>query len=113
MFDNYTIYGGWSGFYVYKSDKDKKAYIRGVFETIVNRDLVQKYNLSDTQTLSHLSEFLMDNISNITFPSKITTILNDNEIVTNHVTIEDISNIFAMLSYFMILNVMIYGERGI
>ena len=69
LFDNYTIYGGLSGSYVYKSDKDKKAYIRGVFETIVNRDLVQKYNLPDTQTLSHLSEFLMDTISNITSPN--------------------------------------------
>ena len=110
LFDNYTIYGGLSGSYVYKSDKDKKAYIRGVFETIVNRDLVQKYNLPDTQTLSHLSEFLMDNISNITSPSKITTILNDNEIVTNHVTIG--RYIKYLCDAFLFYDIKRYDIRG-
>ena len=110
LFDYYTIYGGLSGSYVYKSDKDKKAYIRGVFETIVNRDLVQKYNLPDTQTLSHLSEFLMDNISNITSPSKITTILNDNEIVNNHVTIG--RYIKYLCDAFLFYDIKRYDIRG-
>lgn len=87
LFDNYTLHGGLSGSYIYKNDNDKKLYIKGVFETIVNRDLVQKYNLADTLVLSHLSEFLMDNISNITSPSRISTTLNENEITTNHVTV--------------------------
>lgn len=87
LFDNYTLHGGLSGSYIYKNDNDKKLYIKGVFETIVTRDLVQKYNLADTLVLSHLSEFLMDNISNITSPSRISTTLNENEITTNHVTV--------------------------
>lgn len=87
LFDNYTLHGGLSGSYIYKNDNDKKLYIKGVFETIVNRDLVQKYNLADTLVLSHLSEFFMDNISNITSPSRISTTLNENEITTNHVTV--------------------------
>lgn len=36
------------------------------YETIVTRDLVQKYALPDTLVLQQLSEFLMDNISNLT-----------------------------------------------
>ena len=58
-----------------------------VYETIVNRDLVQKYNLPDTQVLRQLSEFLMDNISNLTSPNKISDILKAHDVATNNVTI--------------------------
>lgn len=58
-----------------------------VYETIVNRDLVQKYNLPDTQVLRQLTEFLMDNISNLTSPNKISDILKAHDVATNHVTI--------------------------
>lgn len=51
-----------------------------VYETIVNRDLVQKYNLPDTQVLRQLSEFLMDNISNLTSPNKISDILKAHDV---------------------------------
>lgn len=110
LFDNYTLYGGLSGSYVYKNDIDKKTYIKEVFETIVNRDLVQKYNLPDTQVLSHLSEFLMDNISNITSPSKISTTLNENEISTNHVTIG--RYIKYLCDAFLFYDIKRYDIRG-
>lgn len=110
LFDNYTLYGGLAGSYVYKNDNDKKVYIKEVFETIVNRDLVQKYNLPDTQVLSHLSEFLMDNISNITSPSRISTTLNENEISTNHVTIG--RYIKYLCDAFLFYDIKRYDIRG-
>ena len=61
--------------------------LKEVYETIVNRDLVQKYNLPDTQVLRQLTEFLMDNISNLTSPNKISDILKAHDVATNHVTI--------------------------
>ena len=66
LFEDYTIKGGLAGSYAYNTEKDRKDYIREVYETIVTRDLVQKYSLPDTQVLQRLSEFLMDNISNLT-----------------------------------------------
>ncbi len=87
LFDDYVRYGGLSGSYVYRNDLDKRSYIREVYETIVNRDLVQKYSLPDTQVLNRLSEFLMDNISNLTSPNRIANTLVNNNISTNHVTI--------------------------
>ncbi len=45
--------------------------MKEVYETIINRDLVQKYNLPDTHVLRQLSELLMDNISNLTSPNKV------------------------------------------
>lgn len=87
LFDDYVINGGLSGSYVYQTELDRKTYIKEVYETIINRDLVQKYNLPDSIVLNHLSEFLMDNISNLTSPNKVSGSLNANDVSTNHVTI--------------------------
>ena len=87
LFDDYVINGGLSGSYVYRTELDRKTYIKEVYETIINRDLVQKYNLPDSIVLNHLSEFLMDNISNLTSPNKVSGSLNANDVSTNHVTI--------------------------
>lgn len=87
LFEEYFIKGGLAGSYAYNTDLDRTTYIKEVYETIVNRDLVQKYNLPDTQVLRQLSEFLMDNISNLTSPNRVSDILTANEVPTNHVTI--------------------------
>ena len=86
LFDDYSIKGGLAGSYAYKTEKDRTNYIKEVYETIVTRDLVQKYALPDTLVLQRLSEFLMDNISNLTSPNKVSQLLTANETPTNHVT---------------------------
>lgn len=87
LFEEYFFKGGLAGSYAYRTELDRVTYIKEVYETIVNRDLVQKYNLPDTQVLRQLSEFLMDNISNLTSPNKVSGILSANKVLTNHVTI--------------------------
>ncbi len=64
-----------AGSYAYRTEKDRTNYIKEVYETIVTRDLVQKYTLPDTLVLQRLSEFLMDNISNLTSPNKVSQLL--------------------------------------
>ena len=87
LFEDYTIKGGLAGSYAYKTEKDRINYIKEVYETIVTRDLVQKYALPDTLVLQRLSEFLMDNVSNLTSPNKVSQLLTANNTQTNHVTI--------------------------
>lgn len=87
LFDDYVIKGGLAGSYAYRTEKDRINYIKEVYETIVTRDLVQKYALQDTLVLQRLSEFLMDNISNLTSPNKVSQILTANKTMTNHVTV--------------------------
>lgn len=87
LFEKYIIEGGLAGSYVYKSERDKIGYIREVFNTIVNRDLVAKYKIADTYVLDRLAEYLMDNISNLTSPNKVTDTLKSNKITATHVTI--------------------------
>ena len=87
LFEEYSIKGGLAGSYAYKTEKDRITYIKEVYETIVTRDLVQKYALPDTLVLQRLSEFLMDNISNLTAPNKVSQLLTANKTPTNHVTV--------------------------
>lgn len=87
LFDNYITKGGLAGSYLYAKDLDRTAYIKDVYMTIVTRDLVDKYNLPDTFVLDHLAEFLMDNISNLTSPNRVSDTLTSNKVDTNHVTI--------------------------
>ena len=87
LFEDYCVKGGLAGSYAYKTEQDRVNYIKEVYETIVTRDLVQKYTLPDTLVLQKLSEFLMDNISNLTSPNKVSQLLTANNTATNHVTV--------------------------
>ena len=106
LFEEYTIKGGFAGSYAYNTEKDRKDYIKEVYETIVTRDLVQKYSLPDTLMLQRLSEFLMDNISNLTSPSKISNMLTS----TNHVTIG--KYIKYLCNAFVFYDIKHYDIRG-
>ena len=86
MLDRYMVEGGLAGSYVYRTEADRVSYIREVFETILVRDLVQKFNLNEPTVLRHLAEYLMDNISNLTSPHRASVQLVKNKVATNHVT---------------------------
>ena len=110
LFDDYSIKGGFAGSYAYRTEKDRTNYIKEVYETIVTRDLVQKYGLPDTLVLQRLSEFLMDNISNITSPNKVSDLLTKNDTSTNHVTIG--RYIKYLCNAFVFYDIKRYDIRG-
>ena len=110
LFDEYAIKGGLAGSYAYRTEKDRTNYIKEVYETIVTRDLVQKYNLPDTLVLQRLSEFLMDNISNLTSPNKVSQLLTANETPTNHVTVG--KYIKYLCNAFVFYDIKRYDIRG-
>lgn len=110
LFDEYSLKGGLAGSYAYSNDRDKTTYIKEVYETIVTRDLVQKYALPDTTVLQRLSEFLMDNISNLTSPNKVSQLLNSNDVSTNHVTVG--KYIKYLCNAFLFYDIKRYDIRG-
>ena len=110
LFDEYSFKGGLAGSYAYPNDRDRITYIKEVYETIVTRDLVQKYALSDTTVLQRLSEFLMDNISNLTSPNKVSQLLNANDIATSHVTVG--KYIKYLCNAFVFYDIKRYDIRG-
>lgn len=87
--DQYVLDGGLAGSYVYKTQKEKYDYMRGVFQTILERDIVQRYKLSDVFLLNKIAEYLMDNVSNTTSARSVAGILQAEQMKTNHVTVRN------------------------
>lgn len=110
LFDDYVIKGGLAGSYEYRTERDRTNYIKDVYDTIINRDLVTKYNLPDTTTLEHLAEFMMDNVSNLTSPNNISELLTENVIPTNHKTVGNY--IKYLCDAFVFYGVRRYDIRG-
>lgn len=110
LFEDYTRKGGLSGSYAYRTEQDRINYLKEVYRTIVTKDLVQKYALSDASVLQHLGEFLMDNISNLTSPNRVSRLLTANSIPTNHVTIG--KYIKYLCSAFVFYDIKRYDIRG-
>lgn len=110
LFDEYSFKGGLAGSYLYPNDRDRVTYIKEVYETIVTRDLVQKYALPDTTVLQRLSEFLMDNISNLTSPNKVSQLLTANNVSTSHVTVR--KYIKYLCNAFVFYDIKRYDIRG-
>ena len=107
---DYLAIGGLSGSYVYDNKEDRAAYINDVYKTLIKRDLIDRYNLSDEALLDNLAEFLMDNISNLTNANNISKVLNYNNIATNHVTIGNY--IKYLCNAFMFYKVKRYDIKG-
>lgn len=110
QFDLYVTEGGLAGSYSYKENTDKENYIREVYNTILTRDLTDKYKISDTNALAHLSEYLMDNVSNITSPNNIAGTLTSSKIPTTHVTIRRYLN--YLCNAFVFYKATRYDIRG-
>lgn len=70
-FDDYVLHGGLSGSYLYTKDNEKYSYIRDVYNTIITRDLVQKYKIRNFTDLQSISNYMLDNISNLLSISNI------------------------------------------
>lgn len=88
-FDKYTKEGGMSGSYVYNTHEDKYKYISNIFNTLILRDIKQKYNIRNVDVLNNLNNYLIDNISNLTSSNNITNFLNSNHIDITDKTIKN------------------------
>ena len=87
VLDSYVMNGGLSGAYVYSEKEDQASYIKDVYTTIIKRDLVDKYGIKEEALLDSLTDYMMDNISNLTSASKISNVFKQNKVETNHITI--------------------------
>ena len=76
VFDEYVRTGGMSGSYFYKTDEHRFEYIKDVYTTILERDLVKKYKIRNRSDFLSISEFMMDNIGNLLSPNNICAALN-------------------------------------
>lgn len=98
-FDRYLKEGGMAGSYLYKDQEAKYDYVADVFDTLIVRDIKQKYKIRNPILMNRIVDFLMDNISNRTSARNIADSLTNQKDKINHKTvgnyIEYLCNAFA------------------
>lgn len=79
--------GGMAGSYLYQDQESRYDYIADVFDTLIVRDIRQKYKIRNMQLMDRLVDFLMDNISNLASARSIKNAFSGVQEKVNHVTI--------------------------
>lgn len=102
-FERYLKEGGMAGSYLYKEQEAKYDYIAEVFDTLIVRDIRQKYKIRNPVLMDRIVDFLMDNISNLTSARNIADALTNNKDRINHKTVgsylEYLCNAFAFYKF--------------
>lgn len=91
-FDSYIKEGGMSGSYVYNDEDLRYDYIKNVFDTLIVRDIRQKYKIRNPVLMDRIVDYLMDNISNLTSLRNIAYALNVSGDKINHKTVGNYLN---------------------
>lgn len=86
-FNKFMQDGGMSGSYLYEELVDKNNYLGDIYNTLILRDIVQKYNIKNEELLKKLSDYLLDNVSNLTSSNKIENLLKSSNQTADHKTI--------------------------
>ena len=110
ILQNYLVEGGLAGAYIYRDKEDQVSYIKDVYQSVIKRDLLDKYGIKEEALLDSLTDYLMDNVSNLTSASKISTFFKKNGYETNHITIGNYLK--YLCSAYMFYKVKRYDIRG-
>ncbi len=84
----YLMEGGMPGSYVYKNERDKSKYIKDIFDTLILRDIKQKYKIRNEMVLAKITDYLTDNIANLTSPRKLADEINGRGDKIDHKTVD-------------------------
>lgn len=109
-FDRYFSDGGMPGAYLYSDDDDRYQYINEIYETLIIRDIVQKYHIRNRSMMNQLVDFMLDNISNLTSAKNISDNLIQKKIRTNDKTIGNY--ISYVCNSFLFYKVRRYDLKG-
>lgn len=109
-FNQFIEMGGFSGSYLYQTEKARKDYINSVYQTIIERDLIERKKIRNKNVLTKVTSFLMDNISNLTSIKNISDIINKNDMNVNDKTIG--SYIGGLCQAFLFYKVNRYDIKG-
>ena len=75
-FNDYLNNGGLPYLLNLETDEMKYEYIMGLYNTILNNDIVKRHSDIDLTTFENILNFMIDNISNIVSPNSIANALN-------------------------------------
>ncbi len=112
-FSLYTEEGGMAGSYLYSTSKEKYSYINDeVFNALIVRDIIAKYQIRNIPLLHRLIDYMMDNIGNITSIRNIANTLMSNKISANDKTVGTyIDYLCKAFAFYRIRRYDIAGKR--
>ena len=111
-FDRFALEGGMSGSYLYESIDDKFNYLNEVFETLIVRDIQQKYKIKNISLLDTLNDFLVDNISSEISARSIANTLTSKGSKTDDKTVSSyIKYLCASFAFYKIRRYDIKGKK--
>ena len=108
--EQYLRMGGMSGSYVYADERARHDYLSDVYDTLILRDIVQRHGIRNAGLLGRLSDYMMDNVSNITSSRSIADALTSAGTKTNDRTIA--SYLGYLTEAFAFYRVRRYDIRG-
>lgn len=108
--DRFIMEGGMAGSYLYRDQESRYDYIADIFNTLIVRDIKQKYRIRNIPLLDRLAEYLMDNISNLTSARNIADTLSGNNDRINHKTVA--SYMQYLCNAFAFYKIRRYDIRG-
>lgn len=109
-FDSYVFEGGLSGAYLYTENEEKYNYVNDIYKTLIKRDICNKYNIKKEHLLDMITDFLMDNISNLTSIRNISDSLTNNKDKINHKTASSYIN--YLCNAFLFYKIRRYDIQG-
>lgn len=95
MFDRYLVDGGFPGSYIYDDLPEKNRYISEIYNTMIIRDIEQKYNVENVPMLRAVGDFLMDNVSRLTTANNIANVLSATSQSANNKTVSNYLEYFC------------------
>ena len=109
-FDEYVRAGGMAGAYPLRNEELRYNYVADVFRTLIVRDVKQKFRIRNTVVLDRLSEYLMDNIGNVTSLTNAAKALNGSGIKVDNKTA--VKYVDYLCNAFLFYAVRRYDIRG-
>lgn len=111
LYNEYVSLGGFP--YVASISNDKnlvRDYIRGIYSTIVLKDIIQRKKLSDSDVLEKVCKFTLSNVGNLISSKKVSDTLTSGGRKTAPVTVESCYN--ALTESYLFYKATRYDIKG-
>lgn len=113
-FGKYLIEGGMAGVYAYTDENQKYQYLASIFDTMIIRDINMRHDVRNESLMNMLSDFMIDNISNLVSRRSIANALYPGEYSeeTKHKTIGNyIQYLVEAFAFYRVRRYNIKGKK--
>ena len=109
-FTSYYLNGAFPQAAVIADDDTRSEYIRGIYNTVLLKDIVARKKITDVELLESVTGFLFDNIGNVVSSNKIADSLTSFGRKTTSVTVENY--VSALMDAYVLYKAPRYDIKG-